>query len=295
MPAAIDDVANSLLEWETGQYKIIGINMDMAGPATGAWVIDGDWAIDTSDSPLIRYTATTLDDHGLSVGDRIAVSGAGPAGSTPVVIWAAGVSRTKGMYVKPSSGNENGKKYLALRAGTSHGTTEPNWPVGEHQVVADNNVVWQTAGADDEHPINRNWVVEDVPATDSFSVVIEATWLQPSDGYVANLEKTFLSQFAASGARSPYSGALTGKDILSGFVLDADDTTLNLSATPTIEVLLLLKTAELHADTPLADTAQRIIAYYDTASYLPFAAAAGTVAIAFPNDENRILRPIPYE
>jgi len=289
MPAAIDDVANSLLEWETGQYKIIGINMDMAGPATGAWVIDS-WAIDYSDLPLVRYTATTQDDHGLSVGDRIAVIGA----TGTLITWAASVSRTKGIYAKPSSGNENGKKYRSLRAGTSGGS-EPNWPVGEGQVVADNNVVWQTEGADDEHPINRNWVVEDVPTTDTFSVVIDGSWSVPAGGYVANLEKTFLSEFAASGARSPYSPKLTDREILPGLVLDAEDTTLDLSVTPTIEVLLLLKTAELDADTPLADTAQRIIAYYDTASYLPFAAAAGTASIPFPNDENRILRPIPYE
>lgn len=86
------------------------------------------------------------------------------------------------------------------------------------------------------------------------------------------------------------SDPLTGKQILAGAVLDAGDTTINTTGEDSSEVLLLGKAAALHADPDLADTAQRLVAYWDTMSGLPIAADAGVVALSVNNGADRLIR-----
>ncbi len=42
--------------------------------------------------------------------------------------WATGTPYAAGDYVKPKTGTNYDAVFVALDAGTSHGTTEPTWP-----------------------------------------------------------------------------------------------------------------------------------------------------------------------
>ena len=57
-------------------------------------------------------------------------------------VWAASTAYTLGQVVVPTTGKENGAKYICTTAGTSHATTEPTWPTTEGATVTDNTVVW---------------------------------------------------------------------------------------------------------------------------------------------------------
>jgi len=61
--------------------------------------------------------------------------------------WATGAAKSVGDIVIPSSGNENGRAYIALDAGTTHSSTEPTWPTALGTTVVDNagasSITWR--------------------------------------------------------------------------------------------------------------------------------------------------------
>jgi hypothetical protein len=65
--------------------------------------------------------------------------------------WTTGTSFSVGDSVQPSSGNENGYRYVCTVAGTSDGSTEPTWPTsGIGTTVSDNDITWEFVGAKHE-------------------------------------------------------------------------------------------------------------------------------------------------
>ena len=66
-------------------------------------------------------------------------------------LWTTGLAVLVGQSYQPSSGNENGFRYLCVTAGTTDGSTEPTWPTsGIGSQVSDNGVVWEFVGAKHE-------------------------------------------------------------------------------------------------------------------------------------------------
>jgi hypothetical protein len=56
--------------------------------------------------------------------------------------WAASTAYTLGAFVVPTAGLENGFRYEATVAGTTHATTQPTWPVFDGATVIDGGVTW---------------------------------------------------------------------------------------------------------------------------------------------------------
>jgi hypothetical protein len=168
---------------------------------------------------------------------------------------------------------------------------EPAWSAIEGGYTISGNAVFVTEGQKTNPPLNRNWTVVSVPTATTFVVRSDSRYAYADTaGYVASLDKTYLSQYAPAAARTATSRPLTGKTVLPGPVLDCDDFSLDLTGQDSSEVVLLVKTAALHADADLADTAQRIIAHYDTLPSLPFVANAGVVSLPVPNTADRLMR-----
>lgn len=60
--------------------------------------------------------------------------------------WATGTPYAAGDYVKRKTGTDYDAVYVALDAGTSHGSTEPTWPALYGTVVDNpgpNAITWQ--------------------------------------------------------------------------------------------------------------------------------------------------------
>ena len=57
------------------------------------------------------------------------------------IVWAATTAYALGDTVNPTSGKENGFKYVCTTAGTS-GASEPTWPTTEGATVVDGTVTW---------------------------------------------------------------------------------------------------------------------------------------------------------
>jgi hypothetical protein len=55
--------------------------------------------------------------------------------------WEVGHLYSLGKVVKPITAT--GRSYKCILAGTSHASTEPNWPTGVNSTVADNGIIWQ--------------------------------------------------------------------------------------------------------------------------------------------------------
>lgn len=272
--------------WVSGKHRFVSIDMADAGPVPGAWDIIGVGSVvQKGDGGPFRTTFHTAEAHGLAVGEKVALFGSVP-GAFPV--WASSEAVSKGFYRVPKTAN--GKKYLCIKAGTT-GNNEPSWPTVDGEVVGSGSTVFRCEGAASQAPENGNFSVVAVPASVTFEIDIPTKGAGfASLGFVANLSKTYLSEFAPLAARTATSLPLTGKVVLPGPVLDCNDSSLDLTVADSSEVILLLKTAALDADPDLADTAQRIIAYYDTMPALPIAANAGIVALPISNTADRLMR-----
>lgn len=91
-------------------------------------------------------------------------------------------------------------------------------------------------------------------------------------------------------ARVAVSPALTGKTATGG-VADADDTTVaSVPAGPAVEALVVAQTSAVGGGADVADTAQRLVAYVDTATGLPVVPNGGPMNITWDNGANKIFR-----
>ncbi len=98
----------------------------------------------------------------------------------------------------------------------------------------------------------------------------------------------FLSSIP-SGARISTSAALTSKTGTAG-VADAADVTWTAVSGATVEAIALVQSSAVTGGADVADTAQRLICWIDTATGLPFTPNGGDVTIAWDNGTNKIFR-----
>lgn len=283
--------AESGLGFLTGKYRFYAVDMADAGPAAGAWVVAPGFTSAVLNSTPQRndyeYTFTTGAPHGLAAGEKVALSGF--SGLPPV--WAAQTAIKIGDYRRPSV--YNGKKWLCRDEGSTD-STEPFWPskTAEGAIRIDGiGVAWEPLGDEATPALNANWTVYSTPSPTSFTIrTFHNFTYVASGGYVASLGKTYLSEFGPAAARYGPSPVLTGKVRLPGPVFDCNDSSIDLTGADPTEVLLLVQTAALDADPDLADTAQRLVAYYDTMPSLPFPVNAGVVALPVSNGADRLMR-----
>lgn len=276
------------LDWLNGKFKVYGVDMANAGPAAGAWMNNSlGFNVDLTFNKLATNTA-----HGAVAGDRVALFGV----SFLCAAWEASKTYPVGSYV--SKPTPNGKRYRMITgtssstSGTS-GASQPTWPTSDGQTIINGSCVWMCDGSEMNSPLNGNWTISSVPSSAEIAIteIVGPAYKSGATpvayGYIANLSKTYLSDFAPSGSRVE-SAALIGKSVLPGGVLDASDYTLDGGSTMR-HALVLAKAAALDADADLADTAQRLVAYWDTMPGLPIAASLGPGLFAFSNSADRAI------
>lgn len=109
-------------------------------------------------------------------------------------------------------------------------------------------------------------------------------------GYTYSASHTFVSDVTgAGGTLNGTSAALAGKTVTSG-VFDADDTSIETTASASNHGLLLFQSSAVTGGSDVAASAQRVIAYFDTGTGLPVQPGTGTTSIAWSNGSDKILR-----
>lgn len=84
----------------------------------------------------VRYSQVTSDPYWNTVSGR-----GNLATALSETAWATSQSKAVGDIVVPTTGN--GYCYICTVAGSTHGTTEPTWPVTRGTTVVDNTVTWR--------------------------------------------------------------------------------------------------------------------------------------------------------
>jgi hypothetical protein len=85
------------------------------------------------------------------------------------------------------------------------------------------------------------------------------------------------------------SAALTTPTITGG-VFDADDTTITTTTSASTHVLIVFQSSAVTGGADVAQSAQKLIAFYDTGTGLPVTPGTGTLTVAWANTTNRILK-----
>lgn len=122
-----------------------------------------------------------------------------------------------------------------------------------------------------------------------FDAAVFKLVLLDSADYTVNLAThKFLSSVAAA-AREETTAALANKTATAG-VLDADDPSFPGAAGDPCEAIALVQSSAVGGGADVADTAQRLVAYWDTATGLPVTLNGGAVNVTFDSGANRILK-----
>lgn len=126
--------------------------------------------------------------------------------------------------------------------------------------------------------VNGNWTVASTPAGNTFTISAGAPGAYSSGGFIANLSKKYVSEYAGSGARVVGS-RITNKSGVNGY-LRCGTMTWTGVAGGAFEFVLIAMTATVDSDgqTDLADNAQRIVAHLDTLNGLPIQQNPGNVS-----------------
>ena len=137
--------------------------------------------------------------------------------------------------------------------------------------------------------VKGNWVVASVPTGTTFTIAAAAPGVYTSGGFIANLSLTFLSEFVPAGGRIATSAALASKTN-SGGVLDAADVVFASVTGDPSEAIIIVRAAAADADADLADTAQRLIAFFHDGAGLPVTPGGSNINITWDNGANRIAK-----
>lgn len=92
-----------------------------------------------------------------------------------------------------------------------------------------------------------------------------------------------------SGNRVASSAAFASKTVTAG-VADAADVTLTGVSGASVEAIAIYQSSAVGGGADVADTAQRLIAWIDTATGLPFTPNGGDITIQWDNGANRIFK-----
>lgn len=85
------------------------------------------------------------------------------------------------------------------------------------------------------------------------------------------------------------SAALTAKTVTAG-VADAADVTITAVSGASVEAIVIYQSSAVGGGVDVADTSQRLIAYIDTGTGLPFTPNGGDITIQWDNGANRIFK-----
>lgn len=107
---------------------------------------------------------------------------------------------------------------------------------------------------------------------------------------VFTASQKFVSDLIATHTIAATSAALSGKTGTGG-TADASDLTpafSSVAANPNNHVVVLIQSSAVTGGADVANTAQRLVAWYDTGTNIPIVPNGGDVNIAFDNGANKI-------
>lgn len=107
-------------------------------------------------------------------------------------------------------------------------------------------------------------------------------------GYTFNAAHATVADVVATGTLNGTSAALASASVTGG-VFDANDTTITTTANATDHYLLIFQASAVGGGADVAQSAQKLIALYDTGTGLPIQPGTGTVTVTFDNGSNKIL------
>lgn len=109
-------------------------------------------------------------------------------------------------------------------------------------------------------------------------------------GYtVSAAHATVADVVGAGGTINGTSASLASPDITGG-VFDANDTTVTTTASAVDHGILLFQASAVTGGADVAQSAQKLIAWYDTGTGLPIQPGTGSTPITWDNGTNRILK-----
>jgi len=114
-------------------------------------------------------------------------------------------------------------------------------------------------------------------------------YLIDTGAYTFSAAHKFLSSIAAGARIAGPSPVLANKTVTNG-VFDADDVTITGVTGVSVEAVALVKAAATDGAADDADTAQRLVAWIDTATGLPFTPNGGDVILSWDNGALRIFK-----
>jgi hypothetical protein len=110
-------------------------------------------------------------------------------------------------------------------------------------------------------------------------------------GYTFNAAHMFVSDVTgAGGTLVATSGALGSKTVTNGVADAADVTFIAVTAGAAIPALIVFQSSANTGGADVATTAQRLIAYIDTATGLPVTPNGQNITISWDNGSNRIYK-----
>lgn len=107
--------------------------------------------------------------------------------------------------------------------------------------------------------------------------------------YSFNAAHVFVSDVTGAGGVINGTSANLTTPTITGGVFDADDTSIATTASASNHVLVLFQATAVTGGGPVAPTAQRLIAFYDTGTGLPIQPGTGSITVAWSNGSARIL------
>ena len=110
-------------------------------------------------------------------------------------------------------------------------------------------------------------------------------------GYTFSASHKFVSDVTgAGGTLVATSAALTSKTVTSGVAYAADVTFASVVSGAAIPALIIFQSSAVTGGADVAATAQRLIAYIDTATGLPVTPNGQNITVAFDSGANRIFK-----
>lgn len=107
-------------------------------------------------------------------------------------------------------------------------------------------------------------------------------------GYTFDATDEFVSDVVATGTINGTSAALGSVTVTDG-IFDAADTTITTTASGSNHGLLVFQSSAVTGGADVAQSSQRVIAYYDTGTGLPIQPGTGDVAVTWPSGTDKIL------
>lgn len=109
-------------------------------------------------------------------------------------------------------------------------------------------------------------------------------------GYTFSASHATVSDVTGAGGTLNGTSAALSNPTITGGVFDADDTTVNTTASASNHGLLVYQASAVTGGADVAASSQKLIAYYDSGTGLPIQPGTGATPVTWDSGSNKILR-----